>query len=401
MSEFVPAGAARRRVPFIWTRPVAGIFAAFLQGHGSGGASAARCCRRILCYTREKAIALIYVLGKEIFVMKKPLILFLAVLTFLFVPFSAHAQTAPDGVTLLLAEYEETLPSYWAGGGQCYGFVKSTYQQLFGVTVSWSYNGEVDTEDYLYCVDSVTNADDVAALYAKAVPGDILCWSAGGSNPHSTIVYDTSGEMVVLDANSNGAGIIKINDTYTLAFMTNWLATGRTRRISLFRLSPGNVTVENQLLVPVGEKYQIELKSEVDAYVQPEWQTDNTTIATVSEDGIVTAHSAGTVTITCVYANREVNCVVTTYDHFEMDPTLEMTPSALFSRSEHQLTILLNDRTEYANEIEWTSSDPSVATVSASGLVVARKEGNATVLASFSYKGETYQLTCDVQVKKA
>lgn len=48
--------------------------------------------------------------------------------------------------------------------------------------------------------------------------------------------------------------------------------------------------------------------------------------------------------------------------------------------------------------VVWSSSNASVATVS-NGKVVARGAGNATIIASFVYEGQTYSASCSVSVK--
>lgn len=336
--------------------------------------------------------------------MKKVITLIVVVvLVALMTPFTVGAEAPQNEVTRLLSEYAQTLPSHWRGGGQCYGFVKYTYQQLFDVTVTWSYDSGKSTDENLYVVDSITDPDDLAALYAAAQPGDILCWSSGGNSPHSTIVYDKADGMVVLDANSDGAGIIRINRTYTHDHMYNWLASGRTRRISLFRLSPGNVSISTQhVMAGVGKTVKITVRPDIAAYVTPEWYSSDDTVATVGQDGAITGRSAGTAVISCVYGDRVVDCSVTVYDIFRIDSALEMQASTLFARSEHQLVITLNGDGPYENEeIVWTSSDDGIATVNKHGLIVAKKEGSAVIKAAFVHNGIEYELDCHVQVTSA
>lgn len=332
--------------------------------------------------------------------MKKTILLLIAVVMFLvFLPQPAGAATTITDVTQRLRNYESGLPVIWGGSGQCYGFVKYTYQTIFGVTVTWSYDTGVSTSDYLYCVDSVTDPDDLAALYEKALPGDILCWSTGSNNPHSTIVFDTSDGMVVLDANSDSANIIRINSNYTLENMQSWLGSGRTTRISLFRLSPGTVTLDrSEVMLQVGQDDYLTAQTEVDIYTAPVWFTNSPTVVSVGSDGHITALSPGTATVYCLIGDKLASCNVNTFNSFEMPREIEMEASTLFSKSEQQLAIEVNGRHEFAGDIEWSSSDNVVASVDMNGVVTAKKEGVAQISASFVYDGKAYLLTCTVTV---
>lgn len=333
--------------------------------------------------------------------MKKNIIIVLSIIAlFLFAaPQSVAAESPQNEVTRMLEDFEKYQARQWNGGGQCYGFAKYTYQTVFGVTVTWSYSGE-ETSEYLYCVDSVTRSEDVAALYAKAMPGDILCWSAGSNNPHSTVVYDTSEPFTVLDANSDGANTIKINTTYSMEFMTNWLAAGRTTRISLFRLSPGNIALTNgdaDLLV--GQELQLTVETEVNTYVPQKWFSSNTNVATVDSNGYVKTFKAGTASIYCMIGNKVVSSVLTVDDRLTMEKSLDMEISTLFDNTDHQLVILANGQPLSSdNEVVWESTDDSVVMVDANGTVSAKNSGQAVVSAAFEHNGKDYVLTCVVNV---
>jgi len=99
------------------------------------------------------------------------------------------------------------------------------------------------------------------------------------------------------------------------------------------------------------------------------WTTSDASVATVSSGGVVTAVSLGTAGISySVGAPCDVVSVV----------TVTSTPSAISGTFE-LCTGTTTTLTNTANFGTWTSSDPSVATIDASGVVTAVAQGTTTI----------------------
>ncbi len=119
------------------------------------------------------------------------------------------------------------------------------------------------------------------------------------------------------------------------------------------------------------------------------WSSSDTSIATVSGDGVVTALSAGTVTITATVTNEQhaVSCKVTIEEAPEpyvavtslaLDKTkLEMKTGEMQAL---QTTIMPENATN--KTVQWSSSDETIAIVSEAGVVKALKEGSVTITAT-------------------
>lgn len=134
------------------------------------------------------------------------------------------------------------------------------------------------------------------------------------------------------------------------------------------------------------------------------WSTGNGSVATVSA-GTVTAIGAGTTNVTCSYQGKEGNCAVS------VSKPAVVVVSATMSQSQASMTVgetlgltvtyKFSDGTggSYGSISTWTSSDPSVATVS-SGKVTARKAGTTTISAKLS-STDNAQATCVVTVSPA
>lgn len=101
------------------------------------------------------------------------------------------------------------------------------------------------------------------------------------------------------------------------------------------------------------------------------WTSSNTTIATVSNTGLVTAKAIGSVTIT--YKNSS-NCAVTSTFTVNALPTLTGT----FSVCTNSTSQLIGSGTS-ASSSPWASSNPTIASVNSTGLVNALTAGTTTI----------------------
>lgn len=118
------------------------------------------------------------------------------------------------------------------------------------------------------------------------------------------------------------------------------------------------------------------------------WSSSNTSVATVTSNGLVTAKSAGTATITCRAADgsgKSATCVVTVEaEQLPTDITLDHTTAILEEGETLQLTAEIRPVEASGQAVVWMSDDTAVATVSADGLVTAVSEGEANIIATTS-----------------
>ena len=163
------------------------------------------------------------------------------------------------------------------------------------------------------------------------------------------------------------------------------------------------VTIEKESLkMKVGETYHLTAK------VSPEdatdksvvWKSEDESIATVDQEGLVTAVKGGSKTmITATSGDFSASCAVMIEE--EVIPvkgiTLdkEIIEMAVGSSYRLNATITPSDATD--KTIIWESSDETIAMVSSSGLVGALKEGDVTITAySLDRKKSA---SCDVFIK--
>ena len=155
--------------------------------------------------------------------------------------------------------------------------------------------------------------------------------------------------------------------------------------------TPGSITIEptSATLMSLGETVQL-TASVQDGNGQPvadasiTWQSSDTAVATVSDQGLVTTVGNGSVTITARSGNASANA----------DISVIQTPITIHVEPEHAVLIAFGEMLQLAAtvrdgngqpvadaSITWQSSNPEVAEVSEVGLVTAVANGMTTITA--------------------
>ena len=128
------------------------------------------------------------------------------------------------------------------------------------------------------------------------------------------------------------------------------------------------------------------------------WSTANAAIATVSDNGLVTAVAEGTTTITAKAGDKTATCAVTVSKKVipVTSVTLNKTSLALTEQETFQLSATVSPDNATDKTVTWSSSNTAIATVSDNGLVTAAAEGTTTITAKAGDK----TATCTVTVSK-
>jgi uncharacterized protein YjdB len=126
------------------------------------------------------------------------------------------------------------------------------------------------------------------------------------------------------------------------------------------------------------------------------WQSSNSTVATVSKAGLVTAVATGTATITATYLGGMAGTLVVVVNN-TVTSVLVAGPTSLGSAQTSQLSAAASLRggmTQIVtNAAAWQSSNPTVATVSSVGLLAAVAPGTATITATYQGMAGTLAVT--------
>lgn len=147
------------------------------------------------------------------------------------------------------------------------------------------------------------------------------------------------------------------------------------------------------LSLHVGESAQLTVTGAADAVI---WTTSDETVASVS-DGIVSANAAGTATISAACGLEKVACTVSvTVKEPDVEVYLNRTDFTLRSNDPpFQMQVKVKEtRAIYQGTVVWSVEDPSVVTISETGLVERVGKGKTIVTATMGGK----VLECIVRV---
>ena len=125
------------------------------------------------------------------------------------------------------------------------------------------------------------------------------------------------------------------------------------------------------------------------------WTSSNTSVATVDDNGKVTAVAVGTAQITASHSGLSASCTITVAPYEVTRISLNKTSMNLGVGKTQTLVATVMPANASDKTVAWTTSDSSVATVSDSGVVRGIAYGTATITATSS-NGLT--ATCTVHV---
>ncbi len=113
------------------------------------------------------------------------------------------------------------------------------------------------------------------------------------------------------------------------------------------------------------------------------WSSNNISVATVSQNGVVTAKKKGTakITVTTNDGNKTAECIITVTDKvYPVESvTLDKSSWEMIVGEDITLVATINPSNATDKTVVWNSSNTSVATVSQNGVVTAKKEGTAKI----------------------
>ena len=165
------------------------------------------------------------------------------------------------------------------------------------------------------------------------------------------------------------------------------------------QVAPTSVSLnKTSLTLDVGKSYTLtKTVSPSNAATSYTWSSSNTSVATVDENGKVTAKQVGTATITVTTANgKTASCNVTVQAVQAVPTSVSLNKTSLTLDVGKSYTLAKTVSPSNAvTSYTWSSSNTSVATVDSNGKVTAKKAGTATITVKTS-NGKT--ATCKVTV---
>ncbi len=136
-------------------------------------------------------------------------------------------------------------------------------------------------------------------------------------------------------------------------------------------------------------KLHVDIFSDDVCYDNLVWVSSDESIATVDQDGNVTATGIGTAYI---YATEDTTdelydyCIVNVVDDVPVSNlSLDCTTLDLKPGASHQLIATVEPENALDKTLTWSSSDESIATVDKNGLITAKKAGTVSITATSNY----------------
>ena len=209
----------------------------------------------------------------------------------------------------------------------------------------------------------------------------------------------TSGNAVVASVDET-TGIItanKVGDAVITATATDGsnVSASTTVHVTPIYASSLNITNELTLLRTNSQKIEVSILPELTDNKTVEWSSDNESVATVDQNGVVKGISVGTANITAKTtdgSNLSANCKVTVNPVVINLSTQTINLQKGWSYTEQEATVL-PDSYEH-KDVVWSASGNGVASVDAKGNITAIKPGVDTIRCSLSYDSNIYSECC-------
>jgi uncharacterized protein YjdB len=193
----------------------------------------------------------------------------------------------------------------------------------------------------------------------------------------------SSSDKTVASVNTYGKVTAKKAGTATItAKITNGEASCKIKVTKTsITLSQTSISLENG--------YTARLTADVSTGHTPTYKSSKTSVASVDEDGLITANKPGEATITVTADKTSVTCKVKV-----KNPTVRLSKSSasLYRKGTVKLTVTKSSKSTPT----WKSNKTSVATVDSDGTVTAIKNGTAIITVTV----DGVSKTCEITVKK-
>ena len=290
--------------------------------------------------------------------------------------YGANKWTGNTGIAVFDTDFNLIKEYKWKNGTQetqIYGM--GTYYKSNQVPVTFDSNTFKDGKEYYIAPYAKgINSSTVTRMRTKNGASDWYLAKVSGNTVTLTLMGTPSG------GGGGGSSTTVYVTGITLSQTAATLAVGQSLQLTS-TITPSNAT---------------------DKTVS--WTSSNTSVATVTSEGYVVAKAAGSATITCSAndgSGKKATCSITVTSN---DPGVAVTSVRVAPWSvtlkvgrTKQLTpqITPNDATN--KTVTWTSANPSVASVSSTGLVTAKSEG-VTIITCKANDGSGKNFDVPVQV---
>lgn len=143
----------------------------------------------------------------------------------------------------------------------------------------------------------------------------------------------------------------------------------------------------NRSLITLHRGQTAKLSAEVSSKVKPKWKTNKKSVATVEQNGVITAIKNGTAIITATVDGVSISCEV-----IVEKPEIKLSAEDLTMKAGSSATITA--KVSSGNSPTWSTSNPNILSINSNGQIKALKKGKAYVYA----KEDGTKVKCTVYV---
>ncbi len=244
---------------------------------------------------------------------------------------------------------------------------------------------DVNSSTLLNQTNATTNVGEVVKLNANVTSQESIEWTSSNE------------EIAKVDDEGNVTGISSGNCTVTCK-----ASDGKIASCSVNVKQPvTSVNVKSVAYMNIGSVTKLTNTVTPDNATnkQVEWSSSNTNVATVNSNGIVVAKGTGSCKITVKSTDdsgKYDTCTVVVKQPVT-SVNLSSTNITISNGTTQKLTATVSPNNATSKCLSWKSSNTSVATVSASGLVTAKSAGTCTITAKAT-DGSGKTAVCTVTV---
>ena len=234
------------------------------------------------------------------------------------------------------------------------------------------------------------------------------------TNPHNDFVLNNPETMRVLGVLSDGAIGLKVSDEKYIAKNTCYLEVEPGTPSELYIVTPEeyeqlkDISVDSVIIsdeavsIPIGGSHQLSATVKPDNATNKniQWSSSDENVAIVSENGLVTGKTKGTVIITAAAVDgsgKFARCGVLVYSEYAESITLNMNSAEMTIGDTLQLSAEVLPETTANKGVSWMTSSPDVAEVDENGRIIAVGAGVANITA-MTKDGTALSAVCSIIV---
>ena len=231
------------------------------------------------------------------------------------------------------------------------------------------------------------NVQLTASLLPETATDKSVSWSSSapavaGVNENGLVTAYSVGEAVITATASSG-----LTDQITITVIPTPVTSITLNRTSLTMRVGNQSSLSAEITPPTATDKSVS------------WSSSNPEVASVDQDGNVTALLEGQASITCTAndgSGVSASCIVNVVDtEVEIITIKAEGPTSLRVSEQVQLTATIMPETSTDKSVSWSSADENIASVDADGLVIALSEGS-TVITARTANGLQDQITITV-----